>query len=57
MVQFYPFVSCVDCYVSGQIVLRPRIGGKSGQQIVLDRQQDFDLIPEKLLEWLATFGQ
>lgn len=57
MVQFYPSVSSVYCHFSGQIVLRPWIGRKSLEQIVLYRQQDCDLISEKLLEWYPAVGQ
>lgn len=57
MIQFYPFAARVDCYISGQIVLRPRISGKPLEEKVLHRQQDLELIPEMLLESFAAIGQ
>lgn len=57
MVQFYPLVAGVDCYISRQIVLRPRIGCKSAEQVVLYRQQDFDLVAIEFLEWFPAVGQ
>ena len=39
------------------IVLRPRVGGKSCQHKVLHRDQYLDLITEMFFEWLAPVGE